>query len=240
MQTPRQLDSVSIVVKGHLNPAIFSPAWMLGQGLIGQSEYEAAAVNIISRNAASFKMGWLECHVRPDTLQLSTDQAEEFERTRDVAVGVLRALSQTPVAALGINRDVHFVVTDRDRWHAIGDTLVPKNLWDPTLRLPGMRSLTMWGARPDLHAGRIHVTVEPSQRLPQAVYVGHNDHYALAKLEKIVTSREEPWDLDPESTAEPSADKIDMVIEILSEDWAASLRRADEVVSLVARQGDQK
>ena len=42
------LDGVSVVVKGLFNAAIFSPAWLLAEGLIGKSEYGEADVELIT------------------------------------------------------------------------------------------------------------------------------------------------------------------------------------------------
>ena len=138
------LDGVSVVVKGLFNAAIFSPAWLLAEGLIGKSEYGEADVELITREIASFTVGWLRCQVSPDALQLTTTEPEEFERVRDAAVGILNTRSHTPVAALGINREVHLPARDEAHYLAIGDALAPKKFWEPLVDLPATRTLTVW------------------------------------------------------------------------------------------------
>ncbi len=235
--TPREIDGVSVVVKGHFNPAIFSPAWLLGEQLIGVAEYKEAKVEIISRDLALFSAAWLACQVTPDALQMSTVVPEEFERTRDVVAGVLRALSHTPIGAMGVNREVHVLVESVEQWHALGDRLVPKDAWLNVLSLPGMRNITIWGARTDDFAGRVHVQVEPSLRIPRAVYITHNDHYLLAHVEAQPKSRLEPWLLDSDIDLEPSSNKLELALEILATDnWNASLERADAVFRAVMEQ----
>ena len=96
----------------------FSPAWLLHQNIIGASDYADAEVEIVTSEFALFRTGWLRCQVAPDTFQVSTTEPEEFERLRDAAVGVLNTLSHTPVAALGINRELHFSTQDRDQYRA--------------------------------------------------------------------------------------------------------------------------
>jgi len=237
ISTAREIDGVSVVVKGLFNPAIFSPAWLLSQDLIGSSEYTEAQVDIISRDLAVFRAAWLSCQVTPDAMQISTNDPDEFERARDVAAGVLGVLHHTPIAAMGINREVHLLVPSASRWHGIGDILAPKAAWESALIMPGMRSVTMWGIRPDSYAGRVQVQVEPSLRMPRAVYVAHNDHYILARVDSQPTSREAPWYLEPELDLEPTADKLEVALSILADDWHSSLERANEVVSLIAKLG---
>jgi hypothetical protein len=225
-------DSVSIVIRGAFNPAIFSPAWLFHQKLIGPSEYDDAKVSAITREVASFEMGWLNLQVTLDTFQVGTSSPEEFERTRDVAVGVLQILRQTPVSLLGINRQVHFTLATLQEWHNIGDTLVPKEIWEGVLRLPGMRAANIQGVRPDRYAGQIGIQVEPSQLVPQAVYVAVNDHFGLKEVESQPASREEFSVV--EQGIEPSSDRIDMAMRILSDEWLPSMRRAQSLIERVS------
>lgn len=171
-------DSVSVVVKGSFNPPLFSPAWLLSRGVIGTVEYDDSKVEIISPDVASFTCGWLMLAVTRD-IQLVTNEIDEFERLRDAMVAILRSMPHCPVGALGVNRDAHMEVGGEENWHRIGDLLAPKAVWEGALRLPGMKSLTLWGVRPDNEAGRQHVTIEPSNRLQYGIYASHNDHYDL-------------------------------------------------------------
>ena len=229
------LDEVNVVVKGAFNPGIFSPAWLLGQDLIGNEEYEAAAVEVITREVAIFSVGWLRCQVTIDQLLFATTKADESERLRDAVVGVLRALAHTPIGALGINRVVHFDVGDFERWHAIGDALVPKAPWEGVLILPGMKNVGILAVRPDLYGGNINVEVEPSGRVPHGIFVSHNDHFELRRVESQPTKRQEIS--PPAPTVTPSASLIPVAVEILTGEWVASMKRAQQIISHVARQG---
>jgi hypothetical protein len=232
-------DVLGIVVRGHFNPAIFSPAWLFGQKLIGAEEYADSTVEVITRELASFRCGWALISVTQDTLQIQTEDAAEFERARDLGVGTLRTLPHTPVGALGINRDVHLSVASEAGWHAIGDALAPKEPWSGTLEIPGLKSLTIWGVRPDLYSGRVQVTVEPSNIVPQAVYIQYNDHYSLGRVDAAPRSRDDlpVWDVNVQDALEPSAEKIETAIEILGEQFVGSRTRAEEVFSMVAKLG---
>lgn len=231
------LDGVSVVVRGFFTPSLFSPAWLLGQQLIGPREFEAAEVEVIARELCVFQTGWLSMQVNSDALQISTADVEEFERLRDAASGVLRALVNTQIAAIGINRERHFRIESADRWHDIGDLLTPKERWEEHLALPGMRSLTIWGVRPDDYAGRVQVQVEPSLRVPQAVYVSHNDHFVLSKVSSHPTERS-GWQTD--EPIEPGVDRLPMALDILAQNWFDSLKRAQGIFDMVDGLGETR
>ena len=225
------LDVMAVVVKGQFNAAIFSPAWLLHQNIIGASDYADAEVEIVTSEFALFRTGWLRCQVTPDTFQVSTTEPEEFERLRDVAVGVLSTLSHTPVAAVGINRELHFSTQGRDQYRAIGDHLVPKEFWESLVSLPATRNIVIWGQRTDKFGGRVQISVEPSFRFPEHIFMSHNDHFNLQVVERQPMTRDEAWAAEAESSAtlKPSADNIPIVTEILTSEWASSIKRANDV-----------
>lgn len=237
IKAPVALDGISVVVRGHFNAAIFSPLWLLQQELIGASDYSAAEIEVITSEFAVFKTGWLNCQVTPDSLQLNTTDLDEFERLRDVAVGIFNALPHTPVGALGINRQLHFAAKNIDQYHAIGDELVPKKFWESSIALPATRSLTVWGERPDKFGGRVQVQVEPSFRFAHHIYVAHNDHFNLGIREHQPATREEveaAMKSEEGTPVEPSADKISVVNEILTSVWKSSITRSEDVVNAIA------
>ncbi|TCO45545.1 hypothetical protein EV646_108168 [Kribbella antiqua] len=234
---PLSHDELALVVKGHFNPAIFSPAWLSKVELIGPGEYEDSEVQVISPAVAKFQCGWLECTVTQDTLQLSTTEEAEFERTRDAAAGVLRILDQTPIAALGINRFVHFPAGSLEQWHSIGDTLVPKDNWSGVLTLPGLLNLTLYGVRPDRYAGKVQVIVEPSESVQYGVKVTHNDHYDLRLVESQPVDRESAARMNYEGTGVPSSDRIPLALEILRDDFQSAIKRSNQMVNHLFKVG---
>jgi len=108
---------------------------------------------------AVFSTEWLSVNVRTDRLQLATGMVQEFERLRDTAIGVLTVLPETPIFALGINRDVHWSVATRDQFDRFGDILAPKGPWDRHLKLSGTQDLTIRAVRPDKWAGYVMASV---------------------------------------------------------------------------------
>ncbi|WNG82562.1 hypothetical protein C6A86_002335 [Mycobacterium sp. ITM-2016-00316] len=230
------LDGITVVVRGHFNAAIFSPLWLLQQNLIGPSDFADAKIEVITSEFASFSTGWLDCQIVPDTLQLATADPADFERVRDVAMGILNTLPHTPIAAVGINRALHFQARTPDQYHAIGDRLAPKDFWEPLVEFPGTRDVTIWGSRPDSHGGRIQIQVEPSFRFAGHIFVSHNEHFNLRTVEHRATSRDEAWSMESTNApSEPSAANIPIASEILSTVWASCIKRSDDVVEALVR-----
>jgi hypothetical protein len=225
-------EGAGIVIRGQFNPAVFSPLWFLSNGLIGEAEFGSAELGLIAREVCDFRMGWLSCHVDLDGLQLTTANPEEFERLRDATVGVLRLLSHTPIATMGINRSLHLTVASQEQWHRVGHALAPKAAWESVLTSPGMRNVTMWGVRDDDWGGRPQVQVEPSLVVPQAVFVSTNDHFTLVRSAGSTDTA--GWDLsEPEVESTPA--KIEVAIEILLNLWRSSISLADAAVAMIRR-----
>ncbi|MGW9182502.1 hypothetical protein [Agromyces sp. NPDC055661] len=221
------IEGLNLVLRGAFTPILFSPAWFKERGLIGEPELAAAGVEVIAGEIASFRLGWLGVHVTPDGFQVSTSEVEEFPRLRDVALGALRLLEQTPLGALGINRNFHTIIGSSTARHRIGDTIVPKEIWNDTLVLPGMRSATLWGVRPDGYSGHFQVQVEPSFQVTNGIYVGANDHFNLTVDPNPPQSRE---DFDREEEVPdptPTLEKRTLALKILTEEWTASMGRAE-------------
>ena len=190
MRITPEMDTVSVVVIGHFNPAIFTPAWFALHELLPQRAATSAELNLAHPEITQFQSDWLNLQVTRDRFVAQTTQAP-YIRVSDLAVRVFKDhLSHTPLRAFGINREVHFCVltaAERDR---IGRALAPVEPWGTwgqqlgtSGEQGGMTSLTMTQVaiegRP---AGdHINVAVEPSKRVGDGVvgvYVRVNDHYA--------------------------------------------------------------
>lgn len=230
------IDDVSVVVKGAFSPAIFSPAWLALQELIGSVELDASDIEVVTSQLNIFRVGSIRFQITPDTYQVSTEDVDDFERVRDIAVGTLRALSNIPVGALGINRSIHATLGDEESWHRIGDRLSPKEFWGEFMAVPGMKTMTIVGARSDSYQGHQQITVEPSGRVQFGVYVAHNDHFLLRPAESPITSRDQLQVLQAVEL-ELSVAKNATAIQVLGEEWESSVTRALDVVERIMRQG---
>jgi len=217
-----QLDNevVAVVLRGNFTPTIFQPSWFASHGLIRVQESDAAKVEIIHPTATIFTTEWLQLNVIQDRFHVTTTQASFYEPLRDLVIGVLKILNETPLKAMGINRAFHYRLGSEVTWHNIGNTLAPKKIWEPLLDKAGMRGLIMEGKRADGHEGYIQVKVEPSKTIKFGVDVEINDHYQLKSDEPSVTSTRR-------------------ATEILSGCWTKSMERGLIIADKIADIGDQ-
>lgn len=176
-----ELQQHSIVAVGNLNPAIFQPAWFASEGLISHREAQAVAGGMISAQAALFQVDWLRVQVVPDRFAIATENEAYYRHLYDLFASTFSRLVHTPVKALGINYSCHYRFDSGALWHDISKELAPTDLWSNLLNAPRMRSLTMQGARPSGPKGYVEVTVEPSLRVENGMYVNINNHYDLTE-----------------------------------------------------------
>ena len=161
------------------NPKIFHPAWFSNHELIGEHECNETNVEVIHSDIALFSFEWMRLQVTRDRLDLSTTQEPFFEVIRDLAMGTFQVLEHTPVTMFGINQQLHFKMENEEAWHNLGHKLAPKEDWLKVLKNPGMQRVSIKSARSDEYKGNIIVTVEPSSKIKNGVYIGINDHYEL-------------------------------------------------------------
>jgi hypothetical protein len=230
-------DSATIVTLGSFSPTKFTPKWLLSKGLIGTPEYEESQIELYLPNEAlAFVSGWLKFQARPDAIQLITEDQAEFERLRDLAVGILRDDPTIRVSALGINRQVHFQPENAADWDSIGAALSSREAWADVLKSPGMRTVIVWGGRPDDYSGRIQVQVEPSVVFPIAVFVAYNDHYDLGSIGQTAETPQELTESGaPVQDDGAISEGSSSAIKILNGEWSDSMRRAEAVVERVAQ-----
>ena len=222
MRIEPEIAGVSLVMLGHFNPAIFTPAWFGWNELLPEKTVKIADTKIVHPEIAIFEADWLNLHVQPESFKINTPQAP-YVRLRDLAVRIFREhLLHTPLNAMGINREVHFSVRSFDERDRLGRLLAPVEPWgdwgqklEPDGRHVGMTSLTMRQVNPEGRppGGQINVTVEPSNRIGQGrlgVYARVNDHYTIENVESQMGTSN--------------------IVELLEENFDESLRRADQII----------
>ena len=227
-----ELHGMNVVVLGRFDPPTFSPAWLKLHDLIGAEEFAKSTVQVIIPPTSNFTVDWLQVTVTSDRLQLLTAMPPEFDRLRDIAVGIITTIPELPVSAIGINVDVHWQVSSQERYHSFGDTLLPKQFWGEQLKLPGMRDLTVEGVRDDGWGGYRRVTLQPSVPLkPYGIYALINDHFWLKKVDQYPSERSD-W-IKPEFQFEvpaPDPGLVPCVLEILGTCWESSRETSDQIV----------
>jgi hypothetical protein len=226
MRIPPQVNAVSIVLLGHFNPIIFRPEWFRDKSILIGSDFDEITIDIINPEIVQFRLSWDQLNVTRDRFLVTVVQ-EPIIRVQDFFVSSFQRLPETPVSALGLNREVHFDCGSVQAMHKIGDLLGPKEFWGDFVthdgkRAGGLRALTMEQsilvnneqARLDGKKGWIRVQVEPSARIvPTGMFVQVNDHYNLTSQTTL-------------SDARGAAD-------IVAADWTNSTSKAEGLIDRV-------
>ena len=222
MRIEPRINGISLVFLGSFNPSIFTPAWFGWQGLLSEDRVNNAELRIGQAQIVSFQADWLELQVIPERFSLNTTQPP-FIRLSDLAVRIFREkLPHTRLRAVGVNRDVHFLVDDYRQRDRIGRVLAPVEPWgewgeklQPDGHAGGVTSITMTQVnledRP--HGGQLNVTVEPSTRIGEherGIYVRVNDHYPVENPESETATRE--------------------VVGMVEKNFEESIRRAERII----------
>lgn len=205
--------SLSVVVLGAFNPAIFQPAWFAAEELLPAGEAKAAEIEVVHPDIAIFTAEWLHVEVTRERLALSTRRESHFEALRDLATGTLMLLRHTPTRVCGVNHGVLLSFPDRTSFDSLGWRIVPRENWDPVLSRPGVAVLDELGQRPDDREGYVRVRVEA---IPDATYRARleiNDHFVFSN------------ESSPEST--------ERITSVLIEEWAAIEDRAKAIMAHV-------
>ena len=93
MKHELEFQAHTIVAVGDLNPAIFQPAWFAAEGLITNHEAQAAKIQMISAQAASFQVDWLSLQVLPDRFVAATENEAFYRHLVDLVGSTFSKLS---------------------------------------------------------------------------------------------------------------------------------------------------
>lgn len=122
----------SIVAIGAFNPAILSPDWLERNNLIGKTDAAAAKQLdslVITHQFSVIETDWFVLQVLENQFSLMSKGAVT-PMLKDLAVGILSLVPQTPITAVGLNFMGHYKFSNVAEYYKIGDVLAPKNIWE--------------------------------------------------------------------------------------------------------------
>lgn len=201
---------VSIVFLGDFNTKIFQPSWFAREKLIKNEEADKADIVIIHPEITNFNLDWLKFEVRPNRLFMGTEKDPFHEPLKDLAIGTFKLLRHTPIRSMGINVDVHFDSKSKELWHAYGDKITPKEIWQDILKKPGLLNVTIESQRTDDYKGIIVVRIGPSPERRPGVYIFVNNHF-------------EKKDQDSKGCEE--------IMDIFKKSWSKSLKDSAKIIT---------
>jgi hypothetical protein len=213
VQVP-EIEAASIVVLGTFNPAIFHPLWFKVNNLIRPEEVESAKLEVTHPQISIFSLDWCRLHVETGRFVVNAANKASYGLILDLAVGTFSILDHTPITAMGLNRNMHFKIDTREKWHGFGHMVAPKEVWSEIMTRPGLRSLIMEDPR-ETPGDLLRVKVEPSTRIDPGVYIEVNNCY----------------NLDNKSVQD--------MLEILTKSWKDILNKAEDIANHLLKRAGQ-
>jgi hypothetical protein len=110
-----EIDGSSIVILGAMNPAIFHPFWFAANKLIRETEASEADILIASKEVSDFRLDWLHVQVVSDRFLAEVNDAANHGPLRDLVTGTFTLLEHTPLTAMGLNRQMHYLMESEEK-----------------------------------------------------------------------------------------------------------------------------
>ena len=201
MRITPEISSASIVLSGDFNPKIFHPNWFAKQGILNNTEATQANIEIIHPEITIFEIDWIKVRVEKNRFTIESTMPPLI-RVSDFVVNTFGdLLRHTPIGRVGINRGVHFKVSDFSKIDKLGKSLGPQNAWGEwgqDIEGPasgdkhgGLRLIVMEQRNlDDRYRGHIQAKVEPSKNMTNGVIVDINDHYQIENSDDVIGCEE--------------------------------------------------
>jgi len=166
----------AIVLLGNFNPSIFQPYWFANEELIRKKEANDAELQIAHRDVTVFKTDWFNIIITRDKFTIGSNQEAYYSPLRDLVLGTFKILNQTPVHAIGINREFHFRSPSKKK--IIFDELIaPSSYWNKILGKHVVESFMISEKRQGAFPGYRKLKIEPSNKVKNGIYFDVNDHF---------------------------------------------------------------
>lgn len=173
---------------GGFAPANFTPEWLFKNKLIGEVDLEEMKQSENFLNAGS--VAQMEC--KSYSLQITASRFQIISKDvlrptiNDIAKGVVSLLGRVVIHSAGINFMAHYAMPTENEYHAVGDTLAPKEIWkklfpkeDWSAGLTDLAVKIRFAPRgaPDDDGNGITIRVQPSAKLnTHGVLLTYNNH----------------------------------------------------------------
>ena len=195
-----QKETLSIVLVGVFNPAIFQPIWFSLKGLLRESETENAKIEVIHPEVARYTISdWFSVDVTKSRCEFKTYMEPYFDVLKDVVSGSFQILKETPINAIGVNNIFDISLSSPEQYYKFGKELTPLDLWDDSLkdaRLLTLEILEQESKDYDNLSRRIRITpTNPDDKISNGVSININNHFVVKEsgiLETISIIKNSP------------------------------------------------
>lgn len=172
----------SIVLIGGFNPMIFHPFWMLQKGLIAEKDVTKDKI-LVHDQLSRFAIGdWLEFTVNKKRCEFKAMSKDNVVLMLDLIKGMLNALPEIPIMAIGINRGRVIKLDNEDDYYKVGVKLAPLNIWNDSFKNPRLRTIAIEDTKSEDFDGTSRcIIIKPAEidNVQYAIDVNMNNHYDL-------------------------------------------------------------
>lgn len=191
--------SHSIVFLGKFNPTIFTPSWFSLEGLIRRDEGKAE-LKIAHPEISVFSLDWCTVEVQRDKFKIATTGDHNFPLIRDLAVGTFTLLFHTPISKMGVNFNLHYDFSNKNRLEEYFKRMVNQNALKNINKNALFENLTFSIPSYFTQHGYTRIKIEKSNVASHGVFLDINNHF----------------DLDPNSN---DVNNSEAAIATLSKEW---------------------
>lgn len=173
----------SVVLLGSFNPMIYHPYWLKDKGIIGEEDITKEAI-LVHEEVSSFKVGdWMQMVINKNRCEFKTPNADKIIIMRDIIIGCLNALPETPIIAFGINRGWIAQLSSNEAYYELGAKLTPLDLWKDNFENPRLRNIAIEDTDNKNFAGTKRlIIIQPASaelELSNAIDINLNNHFDM-------------------------------------------------------------
>lgn len=175
----------AVVALGSFAPPQYSPEWLEQVGLIGRDDAEFAKSHeslVRTPEVSVLETEWARLQVVADNFSV-TSKGPLTPAFRDLVVGIMSLIPQSPVRALGINFISHWRIATLANYHHFGDVMQPKPVWrkafpdlEPGLQDFGVKLQKYRRGEILTSKDELRIQVQASSIVPNGVFLQFNHH----------------------------------------------------------------
>lgn len=170
----------SIVLVGDFFPLLLTPAWFIRNKLLPNEDAANIETSISIKEITKFSLAAISVEVQESKLVLKSSEEHFDYLIKDLCEGVLSLLPEVKITAVGLNRVLDIECSTLEFWHFLGDSLVPKSLWNdaiPESPKVGLTSLQLQAGRQTPDEGLLNFNVS-WLNAPKLLHFSMNNHFA--------------------------------------------------------------
>lgn len=173
----------SVVLLGSFNPMIYHPYWLKEKEIIGEEDITKEGI-LVHEDISSFKIGdWMQMNINKNRCEFKILNADKILIMRDIIIGCLNALPETPIVAFGINKGWIAQLPNSEQYYELGAKLSPLELWKDDFKNPRLKNIAIEDTNNENFAGtRRLIIIQPAPaelKYDNAIDINLNNHFDM-------------------------------------------------------------